>query len=200
MKSQPSPGEARKRATSEDAQIVRRIGAGDSAALAELYDRYSGMLQALAARVLGNIGDAEEVLQEAFLQVWRQAGRWDPARSSVSTWLVLITRSRAIDRLRSRNVKQRTLTAVQSENRNTHTSPQGARDVLLSERRKRLDTEMQALPTEQRDVLEMAFYRGMTQREISESTGIPLGTVKTRTLLAMKKLRTALAAEIEDLL
>lgn len=200
MSSQSTSREARKRASTEDAQAVRRIGAGDSDALADLYDRYAGMLKALAVRVLGDVGDAEEVLQEAFLQVWRQAGRWDPSRSSVSTWLVLITRSRAIDRLRSRQVGERTVTAAKSENPSTHTSPEGARDVLMSERRKRLDTEMGSLPDEQREVLELAFFRGMTQREISESTGVPLGTVKTRTLLAMKKLRAALAAEIEELL
>lgn len=179
---------------------MRRVGAGEPDALADLYDRYSGMLHALAVRVLGRDGEAEEVVQEAFLQVWRQAGRYDPARSSVSTWLVLITRSRAIDRLRSRKVSDRTVAAAKSENRATHTSPAGARDVLMSERRKRLDTEMGELPDEQREVLELAFYRGLTQREISETTGIPLGTVKTRTLLAMKKLRAALQAEIGELL
>ena len=200
MSSESSGRTARQRASSEDALIVRRVAEGQSEALAELYDRYAGMLKALAARVLGDAGDAEEVLQETFLQVWRQARRWDPSRSSVSTWLVLITRSRAIDRLRSRKVGERTLSAAQDENRITHTSPRGARDVLMSERRKRLDAEMATLPEEQRQVLELAFYRGMTQREISESTGVPLGTVKTRTLLAMKKLRAALSADIEELL
>jgi RNA polymerase sigma-70 factor (ECF subfamily) len=176
------------------------MGAGDAEALSDLYDRYAGMLKALAVRVLNNVGDAEEVVQEAFLQAWRQAGRYDPGRSSVSTWLVLITRSRAIDRLRSRKVSAKTITAAKHEESRAHTSPQGARDVLMSERRERLDTEMRALPDEQREVLELAFYRGLTQREISESTGIPLGTVKTRTLLAMKKLRLALQSEIEELL
>lgn len=200
MTSQPTSSDARRRAASEEARIVRRLGAGESEALSELYDRYSGMLLALATRILSSVGDAEEVVQEAFLQAWRQAGRYDPARSSVSTWLVLITRSRAIDRLRSRRVGERTVTAAQSENRVTHTSPEGARDVLISERRKRLDAEMKRLPGEQREVLELAFYRGLTQREISESTGIPLGTVKTRTLLAMKKLRAAMQTDIGELL
>lgn len=176
------------------------MGAGEPEALADLYDRYSGLLRALALRVLNDVGDAEEVVQEAFLQAWKQAGRYDPARSSVSTWLVLITRSRAIDRLRSRKVKDRTVTAAQQEQKVTHTSPEGARDVLMSERRERLDQEMALLPDEQREVLELAFYEGMTQREISDGKGIPLGTVKTRTLLAMKKLRAALQSEIEELL
>jgi RNA polymerase sigma-70 factor (ECF subfamily) len=198
--SSASPYSAAKRAGTEEAKIVRRIVAGEPDALSDLYARYSGMLLALARRVLGNTSDAEEVLQECFLQVWKQAGRYDPARSSVSTWLVLITRSRAIDRLRSRKVGDKAVTAVKQEKLDTHTSPKGVGDVLMQERRQRLRREMKDLPDEQRAVLEMAFYKGMTQREISEETGIPLGTVKTRTLLAMRKLRKALEQDIEELL
>ncbi len=199
MSSAP-PYSAAKRAGTEEAKIVRRIVTGEPEALSDLYDRYSGMLLALARRVLGNTSDAEEVLQECFLQVWNQAGRYDPARSSVSTWLVLITRSRAIDRLRSRRVGDKAVTAVKQEKPDAHTSPRGVDDVLMQERRKRLHREMKELPVEQREVLELAFYEGLTQREISEGTGIPLGTVKTRTLLAMRKLRKALAEDIEELL
>lgn len=184
----------------DDKELVAAIVDRQSAAIAELYDRYSGMLQALSHRVLGDASDAEEVLQEAFLQVWNQAGRYDSKRSSVSTWLVLITRSRSIDRLRSRHVQQRTVKSAGQENPATHTSPQGVGNVLLQERRNRLRQEMKQLPDEQSQVLEMAFFRGMTQSEISEETGIPLGTVKTRTLLAMKKLRKALSDDIRELL
>jgi len=184
----------------DDAGVVRGIVERDSEALAELYDRYSGLLTALAHRVLGNASDAEEILQEALLQVWNQAERYDAKRSSVSTWLVLITRSRAIDRLRSRRVVERTAVAAQQEKRVTHTSPEGMGSVLSGERRKRLREEMSKLPPEQNQVLELAFYQGLTQSEIAERAGIPLGTVKTRTLLAMKKLRKALNEEIRDLL
>jgi len=184
----------------EDKELIAAIVDRKAVALAELYDRYSGMLHALSQRILGNSSDAEDVLQEAFLQVWNQAGRYDSERSSVSTWLVLITRSRSIDRLRSRQVQQRTVTAAKQENPTTHTSPKGVGNVLLQERRNRLQQEMKNLPDEQRQVLEMAFFKGMTQSEISNQTGIPLGTVKTRTLLAMKKLRKALSDEIQELL
>ena len=184
----------------EDPDLVHRIAGRDEAALAELYDRYSGLLLALSRRILMDSSEAEEILQEVFLQVWNQAERYDRARSSVSTWLVLITRSRSIDRLRSRQVKDRTLQSLKQEKPNQHTSPEGMGSVLLSQRRQRLRREMQELPAEQRRVLELAFFRGMTQSEIAQSTGIPLGTVKTRTLLAMKKLRRALRAEIRDLL
>lgn len=184
----------------DDKELVRAIVERKEEAVAELYDRFSSLLMALAYRVLGNAQDAEEILQETFLQVWNQAARYDPSRSSVSTWLVLITRSRAIDRLRSRQVQQRTVTAAQQEKPTSHTSPTGVGDVLLQERQKRLGEEMSQLPPEQRQVLELAFFGGSTQSEIAEQTGIPLGTVKTRTLLAMKKLRAALREEIGDLL
>lgn len=189
-----------RRAASEEAEIVRRVAAGEPEALAELYQRYAGLLNAMALRVLSDPADAEEVLQEAFLQVWNQAGRYDPSRSSVSTWLVLITRSRAIDRVRSRKVGERTVAAAHDEKQDIHTSPTGGRHVLMSERRRRLRAELAKIPEEQRQVLELAFFEGMTQREIAERTDTPLGTVKTRSLLAMKKLRQALADDIEELL
>lgn len=184
----------------DDKELVQAIVERKTDAVAELYDRYSGMLKALSQRILHDPSDAEEILQETFLQVWNQAGRYDPKRSSVSTWLVLISRSRSIDRLRSRQVKLRTATAAGRENPDIHTSPQGVGNVLGQERRKRLRDEMAKLPSEQSQVLELAFYGGMTQSEIAKQTGIPLGTVKTRTLLAMKKLRQALSEEIKELL
>lgn len=184
---------------SEDVGLVRRIAARDQAALGDLYDRYGGMLLALASRVLGAPGEAEEVVQEIFLQVWDRARTYDPARSSVSTWLVLLGRSRAIDRLRSRSAGERAGEALRQQSPK-HASPSGPADVLFRERRKRVAEELAALPAEQRDVLEMAFFEGLTQTEIAARTGIALGTVKTRTLLAMKKLRTALRAEIRELL
>ena len=195
----PEPNERRSNAAIDGA-LIRRVANGDESALSELYDRYAGLLLALARRILTRQSDAEEVLQEVFLQVWNQAGRYDTRRSAVSTWLVLITRSRAIDRLRSRQVFDRTLGSLQQENRDAHTSPEGIRSVLWEQRRRRLHTALADLPEEQRNVLELAFYRGMTQSEIASGTGIPLGTVKTRTLLAMKKLRRALEHEIRDLL
>lgn len=186
--------------SSTDAELLEAMARGEQEALSELYDRFASNLLALATRVLRNSADAEEVLQEVFIHAWHRADRYDSSRSSVSTWLVLIARSRAIDRLRSRKVQDRTTAAMQQENSHNHTSPQGVGNVLDHERRRRVRREMRNLPPEQRQVLELAFYGGMTQSEISESTGIPLGTVKTRTLLAMKKLRKALDAEIRELL
>jgi RNA polymerase sigma-70 factor (ECF subfamily) len=179
---------------------VRAVAAGDRDALAALWDRFAPVLLGLARRVLKDPADAEEVVQEVFLHLWRQAGRYDPTRSSLSTWLALVTRSRAIDRLRTRGVVDRTHAAVQAEAGPVHASGEGASRVLHGERRRRVRDELAGLPEEQRQVLELAFFEGLTQREIAERTGIPLGTVKTRTLLAMKKLRTALRDEIRELL
>lgn len=183
-----------------DPALVRAVAAADKAAVAELWDRFAPMLLGLARRVVQDPDDAEEVLQEVFLHVWNRADRYDPSRSSVATWLALIARSRAIDRARSRGVVDRTHAAVQHEPGPAHASAEGAARVQHDERRRRVRAELGNLPEDQRRVLELAFFGGMTQREIAESTGIPLGTVKTRTLLAMKKLRAALRDEIRELL
>lgn len=187
---------------SDEVELVSRVAGGDGRALAELYDRYSPLLLACARRVLGRQSDAEEVLQEVFLQVWNLAGRYEPGRSSVSTWLVLLTRSRSIDRLRSERSAERVRAGARQEQavHGSETPAEGSARVLRVERRRRLHTALADLPDEQREVLDLAYYAGLTQSEISRRTGVPLGTVKTRTLLAMRKLRRSLAAEIEELL
>jgi RNA polymerase sigma-70 factor (ECF subfamily) len=183
---------------------VRQVLERRPEALAELYDRHAPALLALARRILGraaDAADAEEVVQEVFLKVWNDAGRYDAGRSSVSTWLVLITRSRAIDRLRSRKVVERVHEAAHLEDPSAdHASSEGLESVFHRERRQRVKSELDKLPPEQKQVLEMAFYEGLSQTEIAERAGFPLGTVKTRTLLAMKKLRSALRSEIRELL
>lgn len=185
-----------------DAALMRQVLERRPEALSDLYDRHASTLLALARRILAGSAsaDAEEVLQEVFLHVWNQAPRYDPSRSSVSTWLVLLTRSRSIDRLRNRRVVDRVHEAAHQEAPAGHTSPEGVESVLFRERRQRVSDELGKLPPEQRQVLEMAFYQGLSQAEIADRSGIPLGTVKTRTLLAMKKLRSALRSEIRELL
>ena len=191
---------AKREKASKEATLVEAVATGDESALAQLYDRYSGLLVGLSRRIVGSQEEAEDVLQDVFVQVWNQAGRYDRRRSSVSTWLVLITRSRSIDRLRTRQVVDRTAQSAHEEDPKFDTSPEGMGNVLHRERRLRLREELSKLPEEQRQILEFSFFKGLTQTEISSSTGVPLGTVKTRTLLAMKKLRKALKAEIEELL
>lgn len=183
-----------------DAALVERIAGEDPEALRELHERFAGLLTGLARRIVGGKEEAEDVVQDVFVQVWRQADRYRRSRSSVSTWLALITRSRAIDRIRSRRVADRTAQAAHAEGPGEHASAEAPAAVVHRERRARLRGEMERLPEEQRQVLELAFFAGLTQSEIAERTGIPLGTVKTRTLLAMRKLRAALRDEIEGLL
>lgn len=183
-----------------EVELMQRVADGDDAALEDIYNRYAGMLKALILRVVKDYGEAEEILQEVFIQAWRQADRYNSRRASVSTWLALIARSRAIDRVRTRKVVARTVANAQQEKGDDHQSPEGVADVLNQERREKLGEALADLPDEQRTVLELAFYKGLTQREISKRENIPLGTVKTRTLLAMNKLRKALAGEMEELL
>lgn len=187
-------------AAANDLALLRLVAERQPDALAELYDRHSPALLSLSRRILDSPSDAEEILQEVFLHVWNQAERYDAGRSSVATWLVLITRSRAIDRLRTRKVVERTHETAHQEDPVEHTSPEGVEAVLIQERRERVQREIQKLPPEQRQVLDLAFYEGLTQSEIAARTDLPLGTVKTRTLLAMKKLRSALRDEIRQLL
>jgi RNA polymerase sigma-70 factor (ECF subfamily) len=183
-----------------DAELVARIARGDEAALGVLYHRFAGTLLALCRRILGTAADAEDVVQEAFVQVWKQAARYDPDRSSVQSWLVLITRSRAIDRLRNRRVTDRIAVEAHADAPRIDASLDGIANVFFAERRARIRQALGALPAEQREVIELAFFRGLTQNEIALRTGTPLGTVKTRTLLAMKKLRQALGPDLKDLL
>lgn len=197
---QPSPGPLE---SLSDAVLMRQVADRKPEALGILYDRYSPTLLALGTRIMGGMGgvpEAEEVLQEVFLHVWNQAGRYDASRSSVSTWLILIARSRAIDRLRTRKVVERTHESAAQRDPVRHASPEGLESVFVNERRERVRGEMEKLPPEQRQVLELAFYEGLSQSEIAVKAELPLGTVKTRTLLAMKKLRSALRDEIRQLL
>jgi RNA polymerase sigma-70 factor, ECF subfamily len=193
----PSPSSLE---STSDLVLLRQVMDAQPDALGALYNRYAPTLLALGHRILGSRADAEEVLQEVFLHVWNHAGRYDAARSSVSTWLILIARSRAIDRLRTRKVVERTHENAALRDPAGHASPEGVESVFIHERRERVRGEMEKLPPEQRQVLEMAFYEGLSQSEIAERAGLPLGTVKTRTLLAMKKLRGALRDEIRQLL
>ena len=181
-------------------EILRRVAAGHEDAIHDLYQRFGGMLVGMARRILGSKEEAEDLVQDVFLQVWKQAARYDGSRASVSTWLVMITRSRAIDRLRTRRVGERTIETMKGFGLfPTHEVASGERKVFQGERKSQLRKVLRELPVEQQQVLDMAYYGGLTQREISEKTGIPLGTVKTRTLLALRKLKGALRDQIAEL-
>ena len=182
-----------------DAELIEMVVLGSGEAVSELYGRYCQLLKALALRIVRNIHDAEEVLQEVFIYVWKKAVGYDSGRSSVSSWLAVITRSRSLDRLR-----QRQRIGDWEEIPGDEPAPMdrfaGFGQVLNRERGDRLREALGRLPESQREVLELAFFKGWTQKEVAEKTGIPIGTVKTRTFLAIRKLRRELTAEADQLM
>ena len=188
---------ARKRA---DIELVRRMCDGDREALQRLYQLYAPSLLGLAIQILRSREEAEEILQEVLVQAWRQADRYDPGKASVRTWLTLMTRSRAIDRRRINLTRHRTAqNAKRLGTLPTKVEPEGVRNVWLAQLRKRLRLELSEIPPTQRQIVELIYFRGLTQVEVAERIQIPLGTVKTRTLLAMKKLRQALGPDLRGL-
>jgi RNA polymerase sigma-70 factor (ECF subfamily) len=182
-------------ALGDDGALVRRMAAGDESALGLLYDRWSPLLHSVARRILSDPDDAEEVLEEAFWQAWRQAGRYEEGRGGVSTWLTMMVRSRALDRVRARGRMREERWAVLPEpsSANAFDSP-AAPDALTerSEERRIIEAAVARLPPEQRETVELAYFRGMSQSEIAAALGQPLGTVKTRARLALQKLRESL--------
>ena len=178
-----------------DAELLALAGSGVRDAFSSLHQRYSRFLNNMALRMLGDTEDTEEVLQEAFLYAWNRAASYDPSRSAVSTWLWQITRSRCLDLLRRRQRIGRTLSAVERESPASHCEPAGFDQVVRQERAGRLHQAMTRLPEPQRKVHELSYFGGLSQRKIAARFDIPVGTVKSRFVLAMKKLRKDLAAQ-----
>jgi RNA polymerase sigma-70 factor (ECF subfamily) len=186
-----------------DRELVRRMAAGDEAALGALHDRFAPLLHSVVLRIVGDADDAEEVLEETFWQAWRQAGRYEQGRGGISTWLVMIARSRAVDRLRSRRRVREDRWEQLPEPSEIGINPDitvrtPLDDAHADEVRRVVAEAVAKLPPEQRQTVEMAYFGGMSQTEIAEATGQPLGTVKTRARLALQKLREALAVLGED--
>jgi RNA polymerase sigma-70 factor (ECF subfamily) len=179
---------------SDDLALVRRVAHGDGAAFAALYDRYAPQAFGLLRRMLRRHAEAEELLQEAFLQVWRDADRYQPHGASPRGWILMIARSRAIDRLRSSAARERREAAVVENDPPSPAGvgPSGPERVEERERRTRVAAALASLPPEQREAIECAFFEGLTHREAAARLGAPLGTVKSRILLGMRKLREAL--------
>ena len=171
-----------------DAALIRRIVRRDESALAELYDRYAGMLSAVLNRILRDTQAAEEILQDIFYQLWRTASNFDPSRGSLGGWLVVIARNRAISRLRKHNPS-----GGEEIGENTVVVPVNLESMIAQqELLGRVKGALDALPREQRAVLELAYFEGMTHSEIARHTGDPLGTVKTRLRTAIETLKRTL--------
>jgi RNA polymerase sigma-70 factor, ECF subfamily len=173
----------------EDGTVLESVRRGDPRALEELYRRHSPRLYALLLRMLRETADAEEVLQETFVDAWRRAAEFAPSRGSVEAWLITIARSRAIDRIRNRGARLRLV--KQSEQLAPAEAPQP--DPPDVHAQTRLRRALGTLPPEQRRALELAYWDGLSQSEISRETGDPLGTVKTRVRLGLQRLAELLA-------
>ena len=179
-----------------DVQLLQAIAHGDEPALAQLYDRYRVILFGLLVRILTSREEAEDVLQEVFLQVWRRAGDFDENRGRPFTWLVTLARSRAIDRLRSLASRDRTAVAGAREELEQVSDP--ASDAFRSEQRGLVTDALAQLPDDQKRALILAYFDGLTQSEIAARLGAPLGTVKTRMRSGMMKLKELLANKSVD--
>lgn len=170
-----------------DTQLLEGIAGGDESSLAALYDRYHLLAFSLALRVVNDRGRAEDVVQDAFLSVWRKAGSFAEGRGSVKTWLTSIVRNRAIDVVRARRESDADDEAVLLALRDP--SPSVVEQVTAALDAETIRAAMSALPIEQRQAVVMAYFEGRSHSEISEVTGLPLGTVKSRIRLAMQRLK-----------
>ncbi|MCC6790966.1 MAG: sigma-70 family RNA polymerase sigma factor [Thermomicrobiales bacterium] len=180
-----------------DEQLLASISRGESDALGVLYDRYARIAIAVAYRVLGEHGVAEDVVQEAFLAVWRRVDSFDATRGNVRSWLLTIVRNGAIDRRRGRHARALQDTALDDVAFRLATGGEETFEIVASSvEAERVREALSALPPEQREAIELAYFGGLTHQEIAQRTGAPLGTIKGRMRLGLHKLRGSL----EDLL
>ena len=181
----------------EDAALLVRIASGDPDALGELYDRYGRIVFGVLYRLLGVPEAAEEVTQDAFHAIWRRASTYRPDRGAVRTWMLAIARNAAIDWRRTKGKRFEREAAIDEAAELVEEIRVDDR-VIASLRAQRVRDAVASLPAEQRTVLSLAFWSGLSQTEIAERTGTPLGTVKSRVRLGMIKLRDRLQLEAED--
>jgi len=180
---------------SMDQQVLERLTRGEPEALAELYDRHARAIYSLAIRIVRDQSDAEDIVQEVFSQAWRQAGRYDSARGNVVAWLLTLTRSRAIDRLRGRRARP----WEAAEGQTPAMLPAGglAPDLAAesAEAVSLLRGALESLPLVERTALELAYFEGLTHTEVAARLEMPLGTVKTRIRQGLLRLRSAMTRE-----
>jgi RNA polymerase sigma-70 factor (ECF subfamily) len=184
----------------DDIELLRRMAGGDEQALGTFYDRWNSLVHAVVLRIVRQRSDVEDVVEEAFWQAWRQSGRYEPSRGSVQTWLLTIARSRALDRVRAvKRLREEPLVGDGGEVVVEQAAEGDAStDAESAERRTIVLAALAELPAEQREALELGYYRGLSQSEIAERTGQPLGTIKTRMRLAMQKLKGRLLVLREE--
>jgi RNA polymerase sigma-70 factor, ECF subfamily len=180
-----------------DEQLMHRLdGPEVEAALSTLYDRYGRTVYGVGLKILGDRSLAEELVQDVFLKVWRSSGTFNPSRASFSTWLYRVTRSAAIDLYRKRAHKVHPVSERESYLATVRDPSEGPQEVVdESWLSWRVSRALEVLDVPHREVIELAYFGGLSQREISERTGVPLGTVKSRTASAFKSLRGELAIQ-----
>jgi RNA polymerase sigma-70 factor (ECF subfamily) len=183
-----------------DLELMAGIQAEDPEALSQLYDRYNGILKALILRVIHNEAEADDLLQEIFMEIWNQAKNFSPQKGKPLGWMVTLARRRAIDGLRKKQAYARAEERLQAE---TEQQPDAwvlnttEEEIALGDTRIHLRRVIESLPPPQQQAIELAFFRGMSQREIAADTNTPLGTVKTRLELGLKKIYDGLK-ELKD--
>lgn len=187
----------------QDADLIRRVERRDEDAFRELFRRYAPVGKALALRIVRQSFLAEEIVQEAFLGIWQQAGSYREEHASVRSWLLSMVHHRAVDCVRREEAQRRRAKEQEQVATVDLDDVESTADVAetvadradLRERRREVRGALNNLPPEQRQVLEAMYYEGKSQSAIAEATGLPLGTVKSRTMLAMRKLRKELSVE-----
>lgn len=175
-----------------DELLFQRVAAKDAQALRTLYDRCSGAALGVALRILRSRTEAEDVVQDSFLEAWKRAQAFDARRGSATAFVLAIVRSRALDRVRARGSSDRAIASLGREEEAAVPLP--IESAEQRQDRDRLQAALATLPPEQRQVVELAYFEGLTQREIAERLSDPLGTVKTRARLALEKLAALLGA------
>jgi len=177
-----------------DAEVIRRIRAGDRAAFLEFYDRYSPLLLSVATRVLGDRREAEDVLQDVFTQIWHKSAGYDAELGTLSSWAVTLTRNKAIDRVRASTRRRRLIEEIAVTADQVEESPAASANELLygRERAAQIRAALNELSDDQRQVIELAFFAGLSQSEIALRLDQPLGTIKARIRRGMLKLREQL--------
>ena len=192
-------GEARA-ATETDEQLMGGVAEGDIRAFEVIYHRHHHQAYSLARRVTGHAGGAEEATQDAFISLWRGAARFDPERGRLRTWLLTLVRNRSIDTLRRGNHRALHQEMTQDVEERLEAPERTEEQVLASDEYDRVLRLVADLPPEQREVIDLAYVAGYSQREIAASVGIPLGTVKGRARLGLLKLRRAAECEMSPAL
>ena len=183
-------------ASTIDPQLLARVAKGDVQAFRQLYDQSSTLLYSMALHILGSREEAAELLQEVYLEVWRKVARYDVGRGTPIGWLITLTRSRAIDRLRARGSRANRHVSESLDGRSTSQVADGQPgpfEALADQELRRLVSEaLASLPPAQQQAIGLAYYEGLSHMEIASQLNQPLGTVKTRIKLGMSKLREAL--------